>query len=61
VNPQCVTLSHYINDQLPKVDDIIPPTMVNDPIGDIEIHEGTIPHAPFLKSWKLNQLRFVLN
>jgi hypothetical protein len=35
-NPRCVTLSHYINDQLPKVDGLIPPTTVNNPIGDIE-------------------------
>ena len=35
-NPQCVTLSHYINDRLPKVGGLIPPTAVNNPIGDIE-------------------------
>jgi hypothetical protein len=35
-NPRCVTLSHYINDRLPKVDGLIPPTMVKNPIGDIE-------------------------
>ena len=35
-NPRRVTLSHYINDQLPKVDSVIPPTMIKNPIGDIE-------------------------
>ena len=35
-NPRRVTLSHYINDQLPKVDGLIPPTTVKNPIGDIE-------------------------
>ena len=32
-NCQCVTLSHYINDQLPKVDDLIPPTTIKNPKG----------------------------
>jgi hypothetical protein len=37
-NPQHVTLtlSHCINDRLPKVDGLIPPTTVNNPIGNIE-------------------------
>jgi hypothetical protein len=35
-NPRRVTLSHYINDRLPKFDGLIPPTVVNNPIGDIE-------------------------
>jgi hypothetical protein len=40
--PQCVTLSHYINDRIPKVDGLIPPTTVNNPIGDIEkTHRNT--------------------
>ena len=34
-NPQRVTLADYINDQLPKVNDLIPPTMIKNPIGDI--------------------------
>jgi hypothetical protein len=33
-NPRHVTLSHYINDRLPKVDGLVPP--VKNPIGDIE-------------------------
>ena len=41
-NPQCVTLSHYINEQLPKVDDLIPPTAIKNPIWDIEkTHRNT--------------------
>jgi hypothetical protein len=36
MNPQCVTLSHYNNDWLPKVDSLIPPIVVKDPIGDTE-------------------------
>lgn len=35
-NSRRVTLSHYINDWLPKVDDLIPPTVVKKPINDIE-------------------------
>ena len=35
-NRWCATLSHYINDWIPKVDSLIPPTMVNNLIGDIE-------------------------
>ena len=34
-NTRCVTLSHYINDRLPKVGNIIPPIAVKIPIGDI--------------------------
>ena len=34
VNPRRLTLSHYINDQLPKVDSLIPPIVVKDLIGD---------------------------
>jgi hypothetical protein len=61
-NPRCVTLSHYINDRLPKVDGLIPPTVVKNPIGDIEkTHVGTLPYAPFLKIWKPDQLCFILN
>jgi len=36
VNQQHVTRSHYISDQLPKVDNLIPPIVAKDPIGDIE-------------------------
>lgn len=36
VNTWRVTLTHYINDILPKVDGLIPPTAVKDPIGIIE-------------------------
>jgi hypothetical protein len=41
-NPRCVTLSHYINDRLPKVDGLIPSTVVNNPIGDIEKTRSSI-------------------
>jgi hypothetical protein len=37
-----VTLSHYINDRLPKVDGLIPPIAVKNPIGDVEkTHRNT--------------------
>ena len=35
-NPQPITFFHYINDQLPEVDGLIPPTAIKNPIGDIE-------------------------
>ena len=41
-NPQHVKLTHYINDQLPKEDGLIPPTVVKHPIGDIKkTHRNT--------------------
>jgi hypothetical protein len=41
-NPRHVTLSLYINDQLPKVDGLIPPITIKNPIGDIEkTHNNT--------------------
>jgi len=43
------TLSHYINGQLSKVDGLIPPTTVNDIIGDIQkIHRNTSICSIFL-------------
>ena len=30
------SLAHYINDQLPNLDGLIPPTIGKNPIGDIE-------------------------
>ena len=36
MNPQYITPSHYINNRLPQVDNLIPITVVKDPIGDIE-------------------------
>jgi hypothetical protein len=35
-NPRCVMLSHYINGRLRKVDGLILPTTVKNPIDDIE-------------------------
>ena len=35
-NPWRVTLTHYTNDWLPNVEGTIPPTVVKNPIGDIE-------------------------
>ena len=35
-NPRHVTLSHYFNDRLPKVDSLIPLTTIKNPLGDIE-------------------------
>ena len=41
-NPQHVTLSHYINDRLPKVDNLLPLSVVKNPIGDIgKTHRDT--------------------
>ena len=40
--PQLVTLSHYINDRILKVDGLIPSTTVKNPIGDIKkTHKNT--------------------
>ena len=35
-NPRRITLSHYINVRLLKVDGLIPSTMIKNPMGDIE-------------------------
>ena len=60
--PWCVTLYHYINDQLPKFHSLIPPTTVEHSIADIERHVRRLSYAPFLKGWKSDQvLSYVLN
>ena len=48
-NPRHVTLTHYTNDRLPNVDGLIPPTAVNNPIGDIEKTRIILLYALFLK------------
>jgi hypothetical protein len=42
VSPQRVIIPHYVIDQLPKVDGLVLPTMINNLIGDIEkTHRNT--------------------
>ena len=48
-NPLCVTLTHYKNDKLPIVYGLIPPTVVNNPIGDIEKTRMNTSLCSFLK------------
>jgi hypothetical protein len=61
VNARCVTLSHYINDQLPQVDSLILSTRVKDQISEIENTCRNASYTPLFKSWKPSQLCFILN
>ena len=53
-SPWCVTLSNYINERLPKVDDPVPPTMVKNPIGGIEKTHRSTTICSF--SWNLEAI-----
>ena len=57
-NPRHVTLSHYINDQLPKVDDLIPPTVVKNPIGNIENSRRNASLCSFLDKLEERSIKF---
>jgi hypothetical protein len=61
VNPRYVTLSHYVNEKLPKFNGLIPPTMVNNLIGDIENTLRNNLYVPFLKIRKPNLLCLIQN
>ena len=61
VNPMHATLSHYINDQIQKFVSQIPPTVVNDPIDEIEKTRRNTSISHSLKSWNPSQQCFVLN
>ena len=59
--PCHVTLSHYINDKLVKLDGHIPPTMAKNLIGDIETtHRNTSICSTFGR-WNKNKMFFILN
>jgi hypothetical protein len=49
-NHQCITLYHYINDRIPKVDGMIPPTVLNNQIGDIEKKHWNTSICSFFES-----------
>ena len=56
-NPRSITLSDYINDRLPKVDGLTPPTVANNPIGDIEkTHRNTSLYS-FFDKWEVRSTK----
>ena len=59
--PSMFMSTPYINNQIPSVDGLMPPTAVKNPIGDIETTHRNIFICPFLKIWNPKQRCFVLN
>ena len=57
-NPRCVTFSHYINDRLPKIDGLIPLTIVKNPIGDIEKTDRNTSIYSFLDKLEARSTKF---
>ena len=57
-NPRRVTLSRYINDRLPKFDDLIPPTAVKNPIGDIKKTHMNISLCSFFEKLEARSTKF---
>ena len=57
-NPQRVTLSHYIYDQLPRVDGLIPPTTVKNPIGDTKKTHMNISICSFFDKLEARSTKF---
>ena len=60
-NPSRVTLSHYINDRLSKVVGLIPTTVVNNPIRDIEKTCENTSICSFFENLEFKKISFILN
>jgi hypothetical protein len=58
-NHVSVTLSHYINDRPPKVDGLIPPTVVKNLIGDIEKTRRNTSICSFFEKLEVKSTKFL--
>jgi hypothetical protein len=58
-NHVCVALSHYINDQLPKVDDLIPHTSAKNLIADIENTRRNTSKCSFFEKLESKSTKFL--
>jgi len=58
VNPQRVTLTYYINDQLPKVDGLITPIAIKNPICVIERTRRNTPICSLFENLEAKSTMF---
>ena len=57
-NCQCVTLCHYINYHLPKVNGLLPPTVVKNTIGDIKKTYGNTSICSYFDKLEVISTKF---